>query len=284
MAINKIQSIPLSYINALSDVKITSPYSGDALVFDGSKWTNQSGGAGISGYSGYSGTSGISGWSGISGLNGTDGISGYSGYSGYSGLNGQDGVSGISGYSGFSGSGISGYSGYSGISGNNGASGISGYSGLNGQDGVSGISGYSGFSGSGISGYSGYSGLSGSASLSGLTLVKSLTIINPATAYGISSIIPIWIPDANITITKIEVRCNADPTTEVTGDLKYADDRIGLGSPTVINDIDTTNGTRTDTSMASGSVAAGKQIYLSFDASPDVATTDLSINIYFDED
>ena len=84
-------------------------------------------------------------------------------------------------------------------------------------------------------------------------------------------------------ITKIEFRCNADPTTEVTGDIKYADDAIGLGTPTLIQAIDTATGTYTSGTL-DVAVAAGKFIYLQYDTDPDAATTFHSGQITFDYD
>jgi len=111
------------------------------------------------------------------------------------------------------------------------------------------------------------------------------TIIDPPGAYAKSTIIPLWVKtDAALTITNIEFRCDADPTTEVTGDIKYADDLIGLANATVINDIDTTAGTRSDSSITSATVAAGKSIYLSYDTTPDAATKFHSGTITFDYD
>ena len=75
--------------------------------------------------------------------------------------------------------------------------------------------------------------------------------------------------DNAITVTKIYVTCDANPDTELDGNIKWADNFIGLTTgDTVINDIDTTDGTRTDTTITSANVAAGKCIYLNFDTVP----------------
>lgn len=86
--------------------------------------------------------------------------------------------------------------------------------------------------------------------------------------------------DKALTITKLSVTLDDTPN-EVLGDLKYADAFIGLANPVVINDFDTTSGVRVDTSITSGSVAAGKALYLSFDSSPNSAITQMNVDIQF---
>ena len=71
---------------------------------------------------------------------------------------------------------------------------------------------------------------------------------------------------------------------EVAGDLKYADDFQGMASSVVINDFDTTSGKRTDTSIASGAVASGKAIYLSFDSQPSDTIKQMHVHIEWDFD
>jgi len=111
------------------------------------------------------------------------------------------------------------------------------------------------------------------------------TIIDPASAYDIDSEICI-VPKtpAALTITNLEVTCDADPATEVQGDLKCADDFISLANAAVINDFDTTNGARSDSSISSGSVAAGKCIYVSFDSKPDTNIKQISFDVSYDPD
>jgi len=108
------------------------------------------------------------------------------------------------------------------------------------------------------------------------------TIPTPSILYGFDTQVCLVPYLTNpITITKIQVTLDADPTTEVAGDLKYSDSFIGLANPTLINDIDTTAGVRIDTSITSGAVAAGKCLYLDFDSSPDAATTQMSVIITY---
>jgi len=111
------------------------------------------------------------------------------------------------------------------------------------------------------------------------------TIIDPATTYDKDTQVCVWVKvDAAITITNLEVTCDADPGTEVQGDVKWADAFIGLAGATVINDFDTTNGVRSDSSITAGSVASGKSIYIEFDAKPDTNITQLSFDITYDYD
>jgi len=112
-----------------------------------------------------------------------------------------------------------------------------------------------------------------------------LTILDPHSAYDIDHefcIVPKT--DAALTITNLEVTCDADPDTEVAGDLKYADSFIGLANATLINDFDTASGVRSDSSISSGSVAAGKCIYIVFDSQPAEAIKQISFDISFDYD
>ncbi len=109
-----------------------------------------------------------------------------------------------------------------------------------------------------------------------------VTIIDPNAVYGKDSCICIWNKtNVAIVITNLEVSCGADPTTEPTGDIKYADAFIGRANPVVINDFDTTNGVRSDSSITSGSVASGKCIFIRFDAEPEAAMTQITFDISY---
>ena len=89
---------------------------------------------------------------------------------------------------------------------------------------------------------------------------------------------------AACTVTNLEVTCDANPTTELTGDVKYADTYIGLANATVINAFDTTDGVLSDSTITSGAIAAGKAIYISFDTTPDAALKTITWDIQFDYD
>lgn len=122
----------------------------------------------------------------------------------------------------------------------------------------------------------------GSANIVVAPLHYRFTIASPAAVYAVSSVVPLVLStDAAITITRVNVSCDADPTTEVAGDLKWADAYIGLANATVINDFDTTAGVRDDSSITAGNVASGKCIYISFDASPDAATKAICFDITY---
>jgi hypothetical protein len=107
-------------------------------------------------------------------------------------------------------------------------------------------------------------------------------LINPANAYLIDhefAIVPKL--DKAITVINLEVSCDADPATEPTGDLKYADAFIGMANAVVINDFDTASGVRSDNTITSGAVAAGKAIYISFDASPDSLISQINMDFSY---
>jgi hypothetical protein len=108
------------------------------------------------------------------------------------------------------------------------------------------------------------------------------TIVAPNAVYGASVNVCI-VPklDAAITITNIEVTCDADPATEIAGDLKWADAFIGLATATVINDFDTTAGVRSDNTITAPSVASGKTLYIAFDAAPIAAIKTITFDITY---
>lgn len=106
-------------------------------------------------------------------------------------------------------------------------------------------------------------------------------ILDPATAQGVDNEICIWpVTDAAITVTKITVTLDA-AANEVAGDLKYADAFIGLANATVINPFDTTSGVLADDSIASGSVASGKCIYISFDSAPSATIKQMCVDVQY---
>jgi hypothetical protein len=90
--------------------------------------------------------------------------------------------------------------------------------------------------------------------------------------------------DAAITVINVEVSCDADPTTELDLDLKWADAFIGMAGATLINALDTTAGVLSDSTITAGAVASGKAIYLSFGAAPDEATTQFSVDVTYTYD
>lgn len=87
---------------------------------------------------------------------------------------------------------------------------------------------------------------------------------------------------SSITVTNLEVVCGTDPDTEIAGDILFADTSfIVKGSPTVINDFDTTAGIRSDSTITSAAVASGKCVYIKFDTTPIVAVKMISFDITY---
>jgi len=74
--------------------------------------------------------------------------------------------------------------------------------------------------------------------------------------------------DGTSTFIKWTVSFEADPTTEADLDLKYADAFIGVANSAVMDVLDTTNGTSSETTAANinggAAVADTKVIYLEF--------------------
>lgn len=89
---------------------------------------------------------------------------------------------------------------------------------------------------------------------------------------------------AAITITRIDITMDADPTTEMDWDLKFADAFIGLANATLIVAMDTTNGAAAITSFTDATVPANKCIYISFGAAPDASATQVQVTVYWDYD
>jgi hypothetical protein len=108
------------------------------------------------------------------------------------------------------------------------------------------------------------------------------TVMSPVAVYGTSTTVCV-VPklEQAITVTNIEVTCDADPATEPTGDLKWADAFIGLANATVINDFDTAAGVRSDNTITSAAVAAGKALYISFDTTPDAAIKSITFDVTY---
>jgi hypothetical protein len=86
--------------------------------------------------------------------------------------------------------------------------------------------------------------------------------------------------DAAITITNILCTCDADPTTEVTGDIKYATALIGTAGSILIGAFDTTAGVSTSGTI-SVTVGTTKCIYAVFDTAPDSAIKQIHWDLSF---
>jgi hypothetical protein len=192
----------------------------------------------------------------------------------------QDGVNGSTGAVGTTGA-----------AGLNGTTGINGTTGAVGTTGAIGATGAVGTTGAGTTGAVGTTGASGAATdgngnAPGLNQHFRITVSNPADFYNNVDTKICLCPKTvgALTVTRIIVTCDIDPTTEITGDLKYADAFIGLANPVVINDFDTASGVRDDDTITSGAVATGKCIYLSFDTTPDAALKTITFDVFFDYD
>jgi len=85
-----------------------------------------------------------------------------------------------------------------------------------------------------------------------------------------------------ITVTRIDVTCDADPTTELDFDLMWADARIGNANRTVIDEMNTTSGTTEITSgFDDATIAVNKCIYIRFNAEPDADITDVGVRVTY---
>jgi hypothetical protein len=109
------------------------------------------------------------------------------------------------------------------------------------------------------------------------------TIMSPGAAYDVDADILIDIGTAQaITITKIEVTCDADPATELDWDLYFADTFIGMANQTLIRAMDTTAGALSTTaSFTTTAVGAGKAIYTKFAADPGDVITQIGLKITY---
>lgn len=119
----------------------------------------------------------------------------------------------------------------------------------------------------------------------GFDKVAAGTIINPQSVYTSRPQIPLLRAEGDMIITRIHIVCSSSaPTTELAGDLKYADD-MNTGSfanATVIDVCDTTGGVFTAISgFDDDSVPKGKYIYFEMDASPHADITDFYIEVYY---
>ena len=111
------------------------------------------------------------------------------------------------------------------------------------------------------------------------------TLISPYDAYIVNPSIPLLQSlNAAITINDIEVTCDKNPNTQISGNLCYADAFIGTANPVSIDKINTTSGVLVDGSISNATVAAGKCIYLAFDAQPSAGIATVNFNIKYTYD
>ena len=115
------------------------------------------------------------------------------------------------------------------------------------------------------------------------------TIANPGGYYAsIRPQIPLFRADAALTITRIHIHgADLSPTSELTGDLKFADD-VQTGSfanAAVIDVCDTASGVFTATaSFDDATVPSGKYVYFQMDVAPHADWSDFYIEVYYTYD
>lgn len=109
------------------------------------------------------------------------------------------------------------------------------------------------------------------------------SIINPSGAYGVDTQVPIMYTRAATTITKIITSLNVT-TSQVSGDLMFADNLTSFTSSTIISGFDTTNGVSTVTTFNDATVPANKWIYVQWDVCPPAAVTFQAMHIEWNYD
>jgi hypothetical protein len=105
------------------------------------------------------------------------------------------------------------------------------------------------------------------------------TVFNPNATYNIDTHVLLWKKTPYpFTVTNIEVSTNS-ASYDASGDIKYADDFLGFGSPTTINSFSTTSGVLSDDTPTNPDVPADKALYMEFSAEPDVNMTQINIDL-----
>ena len=113
------------------------------------------------------------------------------------------------------------------------------------------------------------------------------TISNPQAVYAQRAQVFIAKTAAAVTVTSIFADCNdPTPTAEIAWDLKFADDMHDgvFANATVIDVMDTTNGTFSATSFDDATIPAGKFVYIQFDSSPHADIKDILVDIKYTVD
>lgn len=108
-------------------------------------------------------------------------------------------------------------------------------------------------------------------------------IINPNAVYDTDSIFTFKpVTEKAITITRIDVTCDADPATEPAMKLNHTDNFISRTSPTTIDVITTTAGVTTITSgFDDATIPASRCIYFAFTADPIAAIKSITVDITY---
>lgn len=131
--------------------------------------------------------------------------------------------------------------------------------------------------------------ISGGGGGGSLTQIRSGVVANPNSWYtNIRPQIFMFRTDAAITITRIHISgADNSPTSELAGDLKFADDTFtgSFANATVIDVCDTTNGVFTATSgFDDATVPSGKYVYFQLDSAPHADWKDFFIEVHFTYD
>ena len=111
-------------------------------------------------------------------------------------------------------------------------------------------------------------------------------LADPNALYDIDSIFCIKpVTEKAITVTRIDVTCNADPTTEPTMSLRFANNFISRTTPTTIDVITTTAGVTAITSgFDDATIPASNCIYFVFTADPEAALKSITVDITYTVD
>ena len=113
-------------------------------------------------------------------------------------------------------------------------------------------------------------------------------VTNPQAVYAQRAQIVLFRASAAITITRIHIHgSDTTPTTELFGDLKFADDINvgGFAGATIIDACDTTNGVVTIVAgFDDATVPSGKYVYFQMDASPHADWRDFYLEVYYTVD
>lgn len=111
-------------------------------------------------------------------------------------------------------------------------------------------------------------------------------IIQPQAIFTVRPQIPLFRADAALTITRIHIHCNdTTPTSELAGDLKFADDAAAFANAVVIDICDTTGGVRTiTTGFDDATVPSGKYIYFQMDAAPHDDISEIYLEVFYTYD
>lgn len=110
-------------------------------------------------------------------------------------------------------------------------------------------------------------------------------LLNPAAIYtndSVNHVAGSFFVEAAITVTEINVTCDADPTTELTVSFYHKANTVGYGSATLIDSVTTVAGTATETTISDATVPAGMVYYTL--SNPDATIKNCTWNMVADYD